>query len=765
MSCVSRLPPRKGPIKIRADISRRRRALCRGRQPIQALEPRLLLSQTIDISGTQAAALDQPQIHVIFRDSPNGNPLGGDSPNDGLDVAAFLDTGTSGTLLSQESASALGIDSATYDGQPVQFTDVGIAGSAPFDVSTPLYGNMAPYTTLYGSDMPVSAYTQSFGPISIELNPEPADDLIGPLDIMGMPTMAGKVMVLDPSALAATDPNDFDSLRTYLYSPGTPFDAATADSDPGIPTTNFHVKLSYADFTDYTTTTPSGAPGPTLGDNPFFGPDPLSPAGSNVPPVSISQGSLSASGSFLFDTGSAASFISTAMAASVGVQYQDGTYGSDNPVLVDSSGNPLPNQFVLPIGGIGGTINAAGFFLSSLTLPTQEGDPITFLDAPVLVADVSATNNVTGQTITLDGDLGMNFLLPSIDISGLTGPSSSAASAKPADDPADSAAPFDWITYDQPAGVLGLDIPDLTTSPPPAVTGLTPGTGPAAGGTTVTLTGSGFTGATAVTFGGVAATNLQVISDSEVTATDPAGTGTVEVQVTTPAGNSAPMAADQFTYVAAPAVVNVTPEDNAGNGVAAGSATKGQRSMETQIAVVFSEPVNLAAGAFSLGLVNNYGSGTNNGAPDTRLAGVLGAPANPSGDGETWIIPILSNGTNSYALKGTHGGISGASLNNGVYDLDVTAADVTATGGPAMAANFVSAAWHRLYGDIDNARRVFNTEYSAFLAAFASTYASNGATNYNQDLDYDGDGRVFNTDYAAFLAGFGSTKVYSEPQS
>jgi hypothetical protein len=222
----------------------------------------------------------------------------------------------------------------------------------------------------------------------------------------------------------------------------------------------------------------------------------------------------------------------------------------------------------------------------------------------------------------------------------------------------------------------------------------------------------------------------------------------------------------------------VTPEAQAGNGVAAGSAAKGQCSMETQIAVVFSAPVNLASGAFTLNLVNNYGGGTNNGAADSAITGVLGTPANPSGDGMTWIIPILSTGAVSdptstlngalvsYALKATHGGISGASLDNGVYDLDVNAADVTAAGGgPAMAANYTSAAWHRLYGDVDNARRVFNTEYSAFLAAYSSTYVSNGATNYNEDLDVDGDGRVFNTDYSAFLADFGSARIYTEPQS
>ena len=746
MSCSSRLPLRKGSINIRACISRRQHALYRGRQPIQALEPRLLLSQTIDISGTQAAALDQPQIHVIFRDSPDGDPLGGDSPDDGLDVAAFLDTGTSGSLLSQESASALGIDSATYDGQPVQFTDVGIAGSEPFDVSTPLYGSMAPYTTLYGTDMPVSAYTQSFGPTSIELNPEPADDLIGPLDIMGMSTMGGKVMVLDPSALVATDPNDLDSLRTYLYSPGTPFNAATSDSDPGIPTTNFHVKLSYADFTDYTTTTPSGAPGPTLGDNPFIGPDPLSPAGSDVPPVSISQGSLSASGSFLFDTGSAASFISTAMAASVGVQYQDGTYGSDNPVLVDSSGNPLPNQFVLPIGGIGGTINAAGFFLSSLTLPTQEGDPITFLDAPVLVADVSATNNVTGQTITLDGDLGMNFLLPSIDVSGLTDPSSSAASAKPADDPANSAAPFDWITYDQPAGVLGLDIPDLTTTPAPAVTGLTPVTGPAAGGTAVTLNGSGFTGATAVTFGGVAATNVQVISDTQITATDPAGTGTVDVQVTTPSGGtSATSSADQFTYVAPPpTILSVTTND----GEADGNTT--QASEVRQLVVTFSEAVNLTQpGAFSLGVYNLDGTGgavSGNGATDgsiTDISSVLNTATTTDG-GVTWTITFAPSTSNTDAS---------ASLIDGIYSFSINNSDVTSNGVALTGSNTYT--FHRLYGDVTGAGAVNNTDARDFSEAYG---AAAGSANYNAAFDFGGTGaNINNTDARQFSLRYGQT--------
>ena len=176
-------------------------------------------------------------------------------------------------------------------------------------------------------------------------------------------------------------------------------------------------------------------------------------------------------------------------------------------------------------------------------------------------------------------------------------------------------------------------------------------------------------------------------------------------------------------------ILSVTPEDPAGNGVPAGSAAHGQRSMETQIAVQFSEPVTLSSGAFTLNLVNNWGSGTNDGSPDTALSGVLGTPTNPSSDGENWIIPIESNGTTSYALDGTHGGISGANLDNGVYDLGVNYADVS-----GMSANYTSSAFHELFGDVDNSGRDFNTEYSALLAAYGSTYVDDGSTTYNEDL-------------------------------
>jgi hypothetical protein len=84
----------------------------------------------------------------------------------------------------------------------------------------------------------------------------------------------------------------------------------------------------------------------------------------------------------------------------------------------------------------------------------------------------------------------------------------------------------------------------------PAVTAVSPNQGPAAGGTSVTITGTNFTGATAVKFGSTNATSFTVNSATQITATSPAGTGTVHITVTTPAGTSATSASDQFTYIA-----------------------------------------------------------------------------------------------------------------------------------------------------------------------------------------------------------------------
>ena len=85
-----------------------------------------------------------------------------------------------------------------------------------------------------------------------------------------------------------------------------------------------------------------------------------------------------------------------------------------------------------------------------------------------------------------------------------------------------------------------------------------PTSGPSKGGTTVTITGSGFTGATKVAFGTTAGKSFTVVDDTTITAIAPAeAPGAVAVKVTTPDGTSATVAADLFTYVG-PAVTAIS---------------------------------------------------------------------------------------------------------------------------------------------------------------------------------------------------------------
>jgi hypothetical protein len=109
----------------------------------------------------------------------------------------------------------------------------------------------------------------------------------------------------------------------------------------------------------------------------------------------------------------------------------------------------------------------------------------------------------------------------------------------------------------------------FTVTAAPTVTSIAPTSGPAAGGTSVTVTGTNFTGVTAVKFGSNNASSFTVNSATSITTTAPAGSGTVDVTVTTPGGTSATSGSDQFTYVAAPTVTSVAP----GSGPAVGGTS------------------------------------------------------------------------------------------------------------------------------------------------------------------------------------------------
>jgi len=411
-----------------------------------------------DIFGVQNVAVDQPIINALLRPGAGGGPLTGLDPagDPSFNVQGFFDTGASGVLLSKETADALGVTHAPG----VTFEDIGIGGSSSFNVSVPLLVDLAPFAPLVDINNE-SAYNQRFGPLRAQINPN--DAVVFPVDVFGMPAMQNRVVVMDPKPV-----NTFEAqMQTYVYNPGTPFNPGAADSDPGIPQTNRSVALTFASFSRFTRVTPTNAEGPTQSANPFIGPNPLAkldpsvPAGT-VPGIKLKLGNKEATGSFLLDTGAQASVISKDVAAQLGVRERPRLSPDDIPVLEqfdpahpELPGTALANQFVITLSGTGGAQTAAGFFLDSMLLKTQQGDAandddprhLRYMGAPVLVADITLQDPLTLQTLTLDGLFAMNFLVASIFLTEVGGHGGD-----------DSPSPYKWIVFDAEHGVLGLDV-------------------------------------------------------------------------------------------------------------------------------------------------------------------------------------------------------------------------------------------------------------------------------------------------------------------
>ncbi|RDH39963.1 MAG: hypothetical protein CFE62_006225, partial [Candidatus Aquirickettsiella gammari] len=123
-------------------------------------------------------------------------------------------------------------------------------------------------------------------------------------------------------------------------------------------------------------------------------------------------------------------------------------------------------------------------------------------------------------------------------------------------------------TPENPLGPVdvGVTTPNGTALMPytyaaiPTITGITPTSGPVAGGNTVTINGSGFTTVSRVTFGNNSATIISS-NDSQITVRVPARTaGTVNIVLTTAGGIATSVNA--YTYIALPIITTLTP--NAG---------------------------------------------------------------------------------------------------------------------------------------------------------------------------------------------------------
>jgi hypothetical protein len=202
---------------------------------------------------------------------------------------------------------------------------------------------------------------------------------------------------------------------------------------------------------------------------------------------------------------------------------------------------------------------------------TTSSNQYVYADTPV-VSGISPSSgpNSGGTTVTISGS---NFT-GATAVSFRTIPATSftvendttiIATAPPWTD-----GTFD-VTVTNPAGTSAIVPADqyTYTAAAPVVTSLSPATGPAGGGTSVTITGTGFYNGTSVSFGSTVATRVSFASATSITAQAPAGTGVVDVTVTSPDGTSATSAADQFTYGGPPTATALFP----GVGPTAGGTT------------------------------------------------------------------------------------------------------------------------------------------------------------------------------------------------
>jgi hypothetical protein len=293
--------------------------------------------------------------------------------------------------------------------------------------------------------------------------------------------------------------------------------------------------------------------------------------------------------------------------------------------------------------------------------PTSAADQFTYTVAPLpAVTGVSpntgSTAGGTSATITgsaFTGATGVSF--GGVAATSFTVNSDTSISAV---SPSQGAGTVDVTvtTYSGTSATSAADHFTYTPAPMPAVTGITPTSGPACGGTTVTVLGSGFTGATAVSFGTTAAVYFTVISDMAITAFSPAeAAGTVDITVTTNSGTSATSGADHYTYTAAavPSLTALTP--NSGS-TAGGTAVQISGSNFTSATNVTFAGTSVSFTAYSDGLITVVSPPNPAGVWDVVMTNLTGSSAGSSADRFTYTAAPAPAVTAVSPTSGSTGG-------------------------------------------------------------------------------------------------------------
>jgi hypothetical protein len=310
-------------------------------------------AKSVTLGAGDGLALDQMQVQLAVIDAHaagGAKTLGPDGTNQ-----APLDTGASSIIVSGEAASELvaaGLKSvAKYDEQ-------GVAGFTEMDVSAPYEFDFA------GTDGAAFALADVRFESSKDLD---LGDFAG---VVGMPAMLGRVVRADFTTLSG----DNLSLTTQILSAPVPAAAH-----------RYHAPFQLVSFPQ------SGQVNPG---------DPL-PIDAPIPFVHVDaiQGGKVNHGTFLLDAGAQLSMISTAVAASLGI-------------------DPVKDKVdELPVGGIGGTVNVPLVKLGAFALKTSEGVDLIMTDLEVGVLDIDPSiagvygfdNLTSGWTAVFDSGKGTGY--------------------------------------------------------------------------------------------------------------------------------------------------------------------------------------------------------------------------------------------------------------------------------------------------------------------------------------------------------------------
>lgn len=191
------------------------------------------------------------------------------------------------------------------------------------------------------------------------------------------------------------------------------------------------------------------------------------------------------------------------------------------------------------------------------TLAVAAVSPSTVAASGGTLVTISGTGFLPGATVIFGTTLGTNVSVVDSTTLIVIAPAGAAGSAGTV-----SVTNTNGVTALAPGIVMFGSSTGTTSGVQPTVSTLSPSSGSAAGGTPVTIQGSGFVSGITVSFGGVPAVNVSVVNSTQITLTTPSGAvGSVPVMVTSPGGSFGGLS-NGFAYlVATPQLTGLAPSE------------------------------------------------------------------------------------------------------------------------------------------------------------------------------------------------------------